>query len=315
MKVFVRGRLDFLNNSGERFQYRLRTLGTWNAAPTGFVTDPLTSIEAGKLYRYAARAVDPDAQPLSYSVVVGPENLSIGETSGELTWDTTTEDIGSHSVILRATDPYGLFVEQSFKIEAVESLQNRPPIFVSDPVTEAIASSGFEITTVGVGASPAGVAVIDGFRGPRLVTANTDDQTIGVYAGENNDRFDDATEYATGHPRRNGQWLDAGTIVDFGFPEARSQTDSYDISTYDQGDFNGDGFLDFVVGYHFDLNGDSSIGTFRASVVLNDGNGAFGDPTVLYEQEIYGYQTYVRTLFAEDVNADGHDASCSPRAS
>ncbi|MEM6471528.1 MAG: FG-GAP-like repeat-containing protein, partial [Planctomycetota bacterium] len=214
--------------------------------------------------------------------------------------------VGSHRVVIRATDPFGLFVEQTFDIEVVATLQNRPPNFVTDPVTEAIASSGFEVTTVGVGDSPAAAAVISGFRGPRIVTANSGDQTIGVYAGENSDRFDDVSHVSTGHPVREGQWVDAGTIVDFGAPAAKLVTDSYDISTYDHGDFNGDGHLDIVVGHHFDHANDSTVGTYKTTVLLNDGNGLFGEPLDLYEREIYGYQTYVRSVLSEDVNSDGH---------
>ncbi len=237
--------IRFKNDSGQRFTYKLRTLGTLNVAPSGFSSTPITSIEAGKSYKYTAVATDPDGQSLTYTILVGPESAEINAQTGQLSWDTNSVDIGSHQIIVQAIDPYGLSVQQSFTVQVLASLQNRPPNFVSDPVTEAIASSGFEITTVGVGDSPAAVAVIGGFRGPRLVTANASDQTIGVYAGENNDRFDHETEVATGHPKRNGQWVDAGSVVDFGFPIPQIATDAYDIASFDQGDFNGDGAAGF----------------------------------------------------------------------
>ncbi|HBE70532.1 MAG TPA: hypothetical protein DDW52_20495, partial [Planctomycetaceae bacterium] len=278
-----------------------------NTAPTGFSSTPADEIEAGRTFHYTATATDPDAEPLQYSLVSGPQAAAIDSETGKLSWETDQADVGQHRFVLRATDPHGLYVEQSFLLNVKQTQQNRPPVFVSDPVTEAIASSGFEISTVAVGGAPAGTAVVSGFRGPRIVTANADDQTIGVYAGENNERFDHAAEFSTGHPQRSGQWVDSGIAVDFGAPEPELQTDSYTISTYDHGDFNGDGFLDFVVGHHFDRANDGSIGTYKTSIVLNDGNGAFSPPSVLYEHEIYSYQTYIRTIVAEDVNADGHD--------
>ena len=143
--------IKFLNNSGERFQYELRTLGKLNAAPAAFETIPLADIEAGRTYRYQAKAVDPDDQSVSYTVVVGPESLTIDETTGEIVWPTTPADVGVHNVVLRATDPFGLYVEQAFHINVLESLQNRPPVFVSTPETEAIAASGFEVTTLATG--------------------------------------------------------------------------------------------------------------------------------------------------------------------
>ncbi len=66
---------------------------------------------------------------------------------------------------------------------------NQDGIRATDPVTDAIASSGFEITTVATGAQPADVGVISGFRGPRLVSINAGDQSVSVHAGQNNDRF------------------------------------------------------------------------------------------------------------------------------
>lgn len=298
--------IGFQNSGDSRFTYRLSAYGKLNAAPDGFSSVPLTSIEAGKPYTYQAHATDPDAQELRYSKVVGPESMHVDPNSGKVTWDTTESDIGSHQVVLRATDPYGLFVQQEYSLAVLATLQNRPPVFVTDPVTNAIASSGFEISTVGVGGSPAGVAVVRGIRGPRLVTANSADQTIGVYAGENNDRFDDATTYSTGLPQADGQLLDIGYSVDVGLPTFVNNGDDNNVTGLAQGDFNGDGAIDLAVTYNFDQAGDLSIGTSRTVVVLNHGDGTFGVPTTLYEREIYDYQTLVRALSVADLNADGH---------
>lgn len=294
------------NPTNDRFEFELTVLAGVNTAPSRFITLPPSDVEAGRTVTYNSEAVDPEGQTLEYSIVSGHPDIEIQSDTGQLSWLTKQDDIGSHVVTIRATDPFGLFVEQTFAIQVHETLQNRPPIFITDPVSDAIASSGFEITTVGVGGSPAGVATIGGLQGPRVVTGNAADQTIGVYAGQNNDRFDDAIVYSTGHPRRDGQWVDSGTTVDFGAPEAELVTDFYDISTYDHGDFNGDGYLDIVVGHHFDRANDGSIGTYKISVVLNDGNGMFGAPIDLYENEIYYYQTYVRSILVDDVNADGN---------
>lgn len=299
--------IAFRNDSGERFSYQLRTYGSLNTAPSAFESKPIESIEAGSTYSYVASASDPEGQSLTYTKVAGPEAMQVDPVTGEVTWVTDTPDIGSHRVTLRATDPYGLYVEQTFALEVLASLQNRPPVFTSDPVTDAIASSGFEVTTVGVGDSPAGVAVIDGFRGPRLVTANAGDQTIGVYAGQNNDRFDDATSYSTGLPTADGQLFDVGYSVDVGLPEFLRSGDANDVDGLAQGDFNGDGSTDFAVAFNYYEPGSGSVGTFQATVVLNNGDGSFGSPLVLYERELYAYQTDVDSLSVRDLNGDGFD--------
>ncbi|GAB5404689.1 MAG: hypothetical protein Aurels2KO_29200 [Aureliella sp.] len=296
--------IRFRNNTGERFSYNLRTLGDVNQAPGSFGTTPGSSIEAGRTYRYTAAASDPDGQPLVYSLVSGPEGASIDSVTGELSWPTTAENVGQHRMIVRASDPHGLYVEQPFSVTVKEVQQNRPPVFTTDPVTEAIASSGFEVTAVGVGSSPAGAAVISGFRGPRIVTANAADQTIGVYAGENNDRFDNSTNYSTGFPVADGQLFDVGYSIDIGLPE-RVTNSANSVTGMDQGDLNGDGVLDFVVMTAYDSPNTGERYQLVISALLGDGNGDFGEPTDIYRFSVGTYNFDSRNLLLRDINNDG----------
>ncbi len=175
------------------------------------------------------------------------------------------------------------FTEQSFTLEVVASLQNRPPNFVSDPVTDAIASSGFEITTVATGAGPAGVDVISGFRGPRLVSINAGDQSVSVHAGQNNDRFDDTTVYSTGEPKPTGAVIDVGYTLDVGLPPFLVPADQNEILGMDQGDLNGDGILDLVaMTARFEsTNPQGQRNRIEITRMLGDGDGNFGSPTVI----------------------------------
>ncbi|QDV25744.1 putative Ig domain-containing protein [Aureliella helgolandensis] len=298
--------IRFLNESGDRFSYKLSTLGTLNVAPSGFSSTPVDSIEAGNEYRYAARATDPDGQTLTYSMLVGPEGATIDPATGVLQWSTDQADIGSHRITLRATDPFGLYVEQSYTITVHATLQNRPPNFVSDPVTEAIASSGFEITTVGVGDSPVGVATISGFQGPRIVTINSGEQTVGIYAGENNDRFDDATSYSTGFPAADGQLFDVGYKVDVGIPEYLSASDSNGVFGMDHGDLNGDGILDMVTLFAFSSPVLGLRYQLRITAVLGDGDGGFGAPIEIYAHDIGSNIYDPRNLLLRDFTGDGN---------
>jgi large repetitive protein len=297
--------IRFLNQSGQRFSFSLQTFGHLNAEPSGFASSPLTTIEAGRNYRYQARAIDPEDQPLSYSKVSGPEAMRVDQTTGLVSWATTTDFLGSHRVTLRATDPYGLFVEQSFNIEVVESLQNRPPVFVSEPITEATASSGFEITTVATGARPAGVDVISGFRGPRLVSINAGNQTISMHAGQNNDRFDDLTTISTGFPAAVGQLFDVGYSVDIGLPEFIGNSDTNSVYGLDQGDINGDGILDLVVLYSYDQPSLGDRYQVRIATMFGNGDGGFSEPQIIYQHSVGSNLFSVQNLMLRDLNNDG----------
>ncbi|QEG23137.1 putative Ig domain-containing protein [Mariniblastus fucicola] len=297
---------QWLNEDAEAFQFELSLLAEVNSAPTGFTSSPPAVVEAGNTLNYKAVATDPDeGQPLRYSIVRGDEAVSIDETSGELSWTTNTDDLGNHGITIRATDPFGLYSEQSFDIEVVDSLQNRPPVFTSDPVTEATASSGFEITTFATGDNPNGVTVIEGFQGPRIVTTNEADQTIGVYAGQNNDRFDDATEYSTGFPTTNGELVDVGYAIDLGLPELLTTYDSNSVESMDQGDLNGDGILDFVVMTTYDSFSTGERYQLVIHAMLGDGDGGFASPEEVYRHSYSTYTFDTRNLLLRDLNNDG----------
>ncbi len=293
--------IRFLNPADEQFTFEFVILGGINRAPE-FLSSPLLEIEAGSRYRDFAEAADPDGQPITYSIAVGPEGLSIDPETGEVLWQTVTDDTGDYSVTLHATDPFGLAAEQIYTLRVLDTLQNRPPIFVTDPVTDAIASAGFEITTVATGDTPAGVAVISGFQGPRLVSIDAGDQTITVLAGENNDRFDDVTTISTGEPQPTDSLFNVGYSIDIGLPAFESTSDSNDVLGMDQGDLNGDGILDLVA-LAFVNPGSLGPDYFQITRMLGDGDGNFSDPVEI--GKITTTNTF-KNLVISDINGDGN---------
>ncbi len=88
--------IRFANEPAERFQYRLRIYGHINAGPEGFSTQPMTSIAAGQRYSYTALAESALEVPLTYSLMSGPEAMSIDSASGQLQWSTQADDVGAH---------------------------------------------------------------------------------------------------------------------------------------------------------------------------------------------------------------------------
>ena len=137
-----------------------------------------------------------------------------------------------------------------------------------------------------------------------MVTDQCRRSNVGVYAGENNDRFDDETTYSTGEPTRTGSAIQAGYTVDSGLPPFLNNTDVNDIMGVDQADFNGDGLLDLVsLTYH--RSNVLRDGYFH-DVVLNlgDGDGGFGEPIIVEQFNFTGRVPFENVSVA-DVNNDG----------
>jgi len=85
-------------------------------APPHFVSLPPTLEPESATYRYAVRAVDPDNDPLAYSLEIAPPGMTIGEKSGMLTWQMDSSLAGEHEVVILVTDPHGAQNVQTFNI-------------------------------------------------------------------------------------------------------------------------------------------------------------------------------------------------------
>jgi|GEM_PF-6639363 len=272
----------FLNNSNQRFTYQFRVFGKLNSAPSEFTSVPLDSIQVDRTYRYKARAADRDTDTLVYTVVTGPDAMVIHPLTGEVTWIPNTAAIGSHIVTLRATDPFGLFVEQTFTINVLEDQQNRPPNFVTDPFTEAIASSGFEVSTIRVGENPVGVTVANiGLDDGTLVTINRGTQSLSQITALGNDRYGLPTELTVGEPGPVDQILRSGFNIDVGLPPFIRSNDGNSIRGLDQADLNGDGLLDIVISAHVFTSVPTNAYTQMINVAFGAGDGKFSEPVNL----------------------------------
>lgn len=139
----LRFMLEFGNPTSNRFDYQLHVLSVLNHAPHfESLTDQV--LRQGNELRHYAVATDPDDDPLRYEIIAGPSGLTIDSESGELKWRPSTDDLGRHRVLLRAVDPFGLSDETVFDIEVVaNSLMNRPPRFISDPIVDAFVGQAY----------------------------------------------------------------------------------------------------------------------------------------------------------------------------
>jgi|GEM_PF-6853575 len=86
-----------------------------NTAPT-FTSSPKTSGIQGTTYTYTAKAIDAQGDVISYSLNSYHTSMTINQSTGVITWLTTSINPGNYSVVVKATDSKGLSSTQSFII-------------------------------------------------------------------------------------------------------------------------------------------------------------------------------------------------------
>ncbi|MFA7061299.1 MAG: Ig domain-containing protein, partial [Pedobacter sp.] len=93
-----------------------------------FTSTPVTSATAYQPYTYTVVAVNPISNgAVNYSKISGPSGLSVGTSSGIITWTPTTA--GSETISIQASDASGANI-QTFTIN-VTLLPNDPPVITS----------------------------------------------------------------------------------------------------------------------------------------------------------------------------------------
>ncbi|MFN3988022.1 MAG: putative Ig domain-containing protein [Rhodocyclaceae bacterium] len=95
-----------------------------------FVSRPLLSATVGEPYRYQAKAVDHDGDPVRYELLQAPQGMTIDEHDGTVAW--LPGAAGSPAVRIAARDPDGNTSEQSFTVR-VTTNPNRAPVITSVP--------------------------------------------------------------------------------------------------------------------------------------------------------------------------------------
>ena len=116
-----------------------------NQSPQIISTPPLV-IRVGDSYRYDAEAVDEDRDTLLWTLLTGPDGMSLDAQLGTLRWTPRADQVGSHDVSLRVTDGRQGLAAQSFEIRVLaadEQPRNAPPSITSLPKTEIKVGSSY----------------------------------------------------------------------------------------------------------------------------------------------------------------------------
>jgi len=83
-----------------------------------FTSTPVTTAVSGQPYSYDVDAVDPDNDPLTYSLKDSPAGMSIDSTTGLITWTPTEAQSGANNVTVLVTDGQEHTINQSFTIQS-----------------------------------------------------------------------------------------------------------------------------------------------------------------------------------------------------
>lgn len=104
--------------------------------PPVFTSVPTVEAALGQEYRYIATAVDPDADPLLFTLTgTIPSGMSIHPDTGLLSWTPDVNHLGEHTITVEVHDGRGGIARQTYTL-CVDSGGNLIPTIVSAPVTQ-----------------------------------------------------------------------------------------------------------------------------------------------------------------------------------
>ncbi len=113
---------------------------TANTAPSITSVPPFTA-RVDQLYAYNAVAVDPQNDPIVWSLASAPKGMSIDALRGTVRWVPSSEQTGFQEVVIQATDMQGASGIQGFGINV--GVGNSPPVVVSAPSTHAMVNDTY----------------------------------------------------------------------------------------------------------------------------------------------------------------------------
>ena len=110
-----------------------------NNAPQ-FTSTPLTTACLNQAYSYDADAVDPEGDPVTFSLN-GPAGMTINTANGVVSWTPTAT--GSYTALVTASDDHGASNTQQFTIAVRDCNANTAPVIMSAAVTNACLNQAY----------------------------------------------------------------------------------------------------------------------------------------------------------------------------
>ena len=119
-----------------RQRFTLNVLASLPNQPPYFTSSPPLAAVVGQPWTYAAEAVDPEFEPLQFSLDQPPGGMSVDADSGELEWVPTPGTPASVAVRLLAVDPHGAEALQEFTVQVRAG--NASPVLTSTPPASVV---------------------------------------------------------------------------------------------------------------------------------------------------------------------------------
>lgn len=122
-----------------------------NLAPAILSVPPTTALTT-RTYIYAARALDPERDTLSWSLITRPDGMTIDAATGVVSWVPATAQVGSHSVVIEVSDGLSssrqryTVVVSGFDVQSA----NRAPLITSTPIFSTEAGGLYQYQVVAV---------------------------------------------------------------------------------------------------------------------------------------------------------------------
>src|SRR5262249_29588511 len=120
--------LAFYDPDGAQITYQLVFVARLTSPPE-FTSEPVVTAAAGRTYHYTAVAIDTNGDAIAYSLITAPTGMTINATTGQMSWNPTTADLGSYPIDVRASDSLGGTADQLYTLSVIVAPPNRPPLF------------------------------------------------------------------------------------------------------------------------------------------------------------------------------------------
>lgn len=124
-------------------RFDLQVLPQLPNQPPYFVSAPPLNARSGSSYSYAAAAIDPEFETLSWSLTSAPAGMSVDPLSGLVSWVPATAVPAQVSVLLQAADPAGAVAVQEFFIQLRDT--NIAPTITTSPPTSALVGEFYSV--------------------------------------------------------------------------------------------------------------------------------------------------------------------------